>query len=56
MRYVKITQVDRKKFILRVISGYEVDKEGEEIVPVGFHNRLRIIERGAIHKLLEEVR
>lgn len=60
MRYVRITQVDGKRFILKVtsdsakaISGYEVDKEGEEIVPTGFDNRLRIVEHGAIRKLTE---
>lgn len=60
MRYARIVLEGRAPFIIRVtnesertISGIEVDREGEEIVPVGYHNRLHVIERAAIRKMTE---
>lgn len=68
MRYVKITQTDGVRYILRitretpaVIIGIEVDSEGEEIVPRGihpkigapYHQRERRVMRGAIKKAVE---
>ena len=59
-RYLKITQLDGKRYILRVtkesprfIHGLEVDAQGDEIVPPGFHNRHRSIERTSIKKAVE---
>lgn len=67
IRYLKITQTDGQRFILRVtaesrtlVEGIEVDAEGEEVVPRGtddkgraWHNRLRIVLRDAIKKAVE---
>lgn len=60
IRYLAITTVDGDKFTIRVtretakgVSGIEVDRDGEEIVPVGFHNRTRIITRDAIKRAVE---
>lgn len=60
-RYARITLTDGTRFFLRVdgedtraVRGIEVDREGDEVVPRGpggFHNRLRIIERGTIARL-----
>lgn len=54
-RYLKITLDDGTRFILRVIRetpafvrGVEVNAEGDEVVPPGAHQRLRIIDRGRI--------
>lgn len=32
----------------RFVSGYEVDRQGEEIVPVGFDRRLRMIAKDTV--------
>jgi hypothetical protein len=60
IRYLAITTVEGKKFILRItretpvlVSGIEVDKYGDEIVPTGFHNRTRIVDRDAIKRAVE---
>jgi hypothetical protein len=68
MRYLKITQTDGVRYILRVtretpavIIGIEVDAEGEEIVPRGihpkigepYHQRERKVMRGAIKRAVE---
>jgi len=60
IRYLAITTEDGDKFVIRVtretakgVSGIEVDRDGEEIAPVGFHNRTRIIPRDAIRKAVE---
>jgi hypothetical protein len=57
IRYQKITLVDGTRFILRVtkesskiVRGYEVNTDGEEIVPPGACNRLRIVGREFIAK------
>lgn len=57
MRYLKITLVDGTRFILRVtgespqiVRGIEVNAEGDEVVPPGAHQRLRIVERALIKK------
>ncbi len=57
IRYLKITLDDGTRFILRVTSetklfirGIEVNAEGDEIVPPGAHQRLRIVDRGRIAK------
>lgn len=61
MKYARIALTDGARFVLRItsetettVSGIEVDMEGEEVVPrgdAGYHNRLRIVDRGAIRKL-----
>jgi hypothetical protein len=68
IRYVKITDIDDKRYILRVthetpnfISGIEVDEDGDEVVPRGlhptikrpYHNRERKVLRDAIKKIVE---
>ncbi|HSX23427.1 MAG TPA: hypothetical protein VLE97_11690 [Gaiellaceae bacterium] len=68
IRYLKITQTDGTRFILRVtresphlVSGIEVDAEGDEVVPRGldpvtgqpWHQRERHVPRGAIRKAVE---
>jgi hypothetical protein len=60
IRYRKITLDDGTRFILRVTSesrlfvrGIEVNAEGDEVVPPGAHQRLRIIDRGRITKTVE---
>lgn len=60
IRYLKITLDDGTRFILRVTSespifvrGIEVNAEGDEVVPPGAHQRLRIIDRGLIAKTVE---
>lgn len=60
IRYLAITAQDGDKFIIRVaregtngVCGIEVDREGEEIVPVGFHNRMRVVLHSAIKKAVE---
>ena len=59
-RYLKITLVDGTRFILRVtsespllVSGYEVNAEGEEVVPPGYDRRLRVVGRDSIAKAVE---
>jgi hypothetical protein len=59
IRYLKITQVDGTRYILRVtkesskvIRGYEVNANGDEIVPPGACNRLRIVGRDFIAKIV----
>ena len=59
IRYQKITLVDGTRFILRVtkesskvVRGYEVNADGEEIVPPGACNRLRIVGRDFIAKIV----
>jgi hypothetical protein len=60
IRYLKITLDDKARFILRVTSetprfirGIEVNMEGDEVVPPGFDQRLRVIERARIAKAVE---
>lgn len=60
IRYLKITLVDGTRFILRVtkesskfVHGYEVNDEGDEIVPPGYQNRHRSVERALIAKSVE---
>lgn len=60
MRYLKITLVDGTRFILRVtgespllVRGIEVNDEGDEIIPPGADQRLRIVERALIKKTVE---
>jgi hypothetical protein len=55
IRYLKITLVDGTRFILRVtgetpriVRGYEVDAEGEEVAPAGYERRLRVVGRDSI--------
>lgn len=53
--YARITLTDGKAFFIQVtsesdrfISGFEVDREGEEIRPGGLYDRrLRVIEKAA---------
>lgn len=59
IRYARITLAGHRPFIIRVtnetervIAGIEVDASGDEVVPPGHHNRLRIIERTAIRKIV----
>ena len=66
-RYLKITQIDGVRYILRVtresphfITGIEVDAEGDEIVPRGtdpkgrpWHQRERKVQRGTVKKAVE---
>jgi hypothetical protein len=60
IHYLKITLVDGTRFILRVtkessklVHGYEVNDEGDEIVPPGYQNRHRTVERALIAKAVE---
>lgn len=60
IRYLAITTTDGAKFMIRVtretakgVSGIEVDSDGEEVVPIGFHTRTRIVPRDAIKKSVE---
>ena len=60
IRYLKITLVDGTRFILRVtkessgfVHGYEVNAEGDEIVPPGYQNRHRTVDRALIAKSVE---
>lgn len=60
IRYLKITLVDGTRFILRVTSesphflhGFEVNAEGDEIVPAGYERRQHTIERALIKKAVE---
>jgi hypothetical protein len=60
IRYLKITLVDGTRFILRVtgespliVRGIEVNDEGDEVIPPGAHQRIRIIERALIKKAVE---
>jgi len=57
IRYLKITLIDGTRFILRITSespnfihGFEVNAEGDEVVPAGYDRRHRTIERGLIKK------
>lgn len=57
LQYARLTLADGQRFILRItaetartIAGIEVDRDGDEVVPKGHHNRLRIVERTAIAK------
>ncbi len=59
MKYARITLTDGARFILRIeresekiIVGYEVNLAGDEIVPPGFDNRLRIIGRECVRKIV----
>lgn len=58
IRYARIVTHDGKRFIVRItgesdsfITGIEVDAHGDEVVPPGHHNRMRIVARDAIRKL-----
>ncbi len=60
MRYLKITQNDGTRFILRVtlespnfIHGFEVNDEGDEVVPAGYERRHRTIMRDLVKKAVE---
>lgn len=60
IRYLSITTTEGDKFTIRVtretsngVSGIEVDRDGDEIVPDGYHNRMRIVPREAIKKAVE---
>lgn len=60
IRYARVTLDTGKRIILRVVSetgrflrGIEVDREGEEIIPQGAHQRMHIIERPRITKIAE---
>jgi hypothetical protein len=60
IRYLRITLDDGTRFILRVtgesrffIRGIEVNVEGDEVVPPGAHQRLRVVDRGRIKKTVE---
>lgn len=60
IRYLAITTTEGNKFMIRVtrettmgVSGIEVDREGDEVVPVGYHNRMRIVPRDAIKRAVE---
>lgn len=55
MRYVRVVDCDGKRYYLRVtretatlLAGIEVDEDGDEVVPRGHHNRLRVVAREAI--------
>lgn len=58
MRYARIKLADATRaFYLRItvetdrmLSGWEVDREGNEVAPAGFERRLRIIEKKLIAK------
>jgi hypothetical protein len=66
-RYLKITQVDGTRYLLRVtrespslVSGIEVDAEGDEVVPPGvdaegqrYTERKRHVQRDLIKKAVE---
>ena len=59
-RYLKITQTDGTRFILRItrespnfIHGYEVNAEGDEVVPAGYERRHRTILRDLVKKTVE---
>jgi len=60
IRYLKITLVDGTRFILRVtrespgfIHGFEVNAEGDEVVPVGYERRHRTLDRGLVKKAVD---
>lgn len=60
IRYLKITLVDGTRFILRVtresphiLTGYEVNTEGDEVVPPGYERRQRHVGREIIRKAVE---
>ena len=67
IRYLKITLVDGRRFILRVtresprlISGVEVDAEGDDVVPRGvdvagrpYHERVIHVQRDLVRKIVE---
>jgi hypothetical protein len=67
IRYLKITLVDVTQFILRVahdspqlLSGVEVDAEGDEAVPRGrdaegrrYHQRVRHAQRSSVKRAVE---
>lgn len=60
IRYLAITTTEGDKFMIRVsregavgVSGIEVDRDGDEVVPAGFHNRLRIVPRETIKRAVE---
>lgn len=60
IRYLAITTTGGDRFTIRVtretskgVVGVEVDRDGEEIVPIGYHNRTRIVPREAIRKAVE---
>lgn len=67
IRYVKITLVDGTRFILRVthespqlLTGIEVNDEGDEVVPRGrdaagrsYHQRIRHVQRDLIKRAVE---
>lgn len=57
IRYLRITLVDGTRFFLRVtgetalvVRGYEVNANGDEIVPTGYERRLRVVGRDSIKK------
>lgn len=56
-RFERITLTDGTKFILRitretssVVVGIEVDREGDEVRPTGFDERLRVVGTECIAK------
>ena len=60
IRYLKITLVDGTRFILRVtgesplvVRGYEINAEGDEVVPPGYERRLRVVGRDSIKHAVE---
>lgn len=60
IRYIAITTIDGEKFIIRVsretgtgFYGIEVDRDGDEVIPAGYHNRMRVVPRDAIKKTVE---
>lgn len=60
IRYLKVTQTDGTRYILRVtrespdfLHGFEVNAEGDEVVPAGYDRRHRTIDRGLIKKAVE---
>jgi cyanophycinase-like exopeptidase len=60
IRYLKITLVDGTRFILRVsrespnlLSGIEVNTEGDEVVPPGHDRRQRFVAKALIKKAVE---
>lgn len=60
MRYLKITLIDGTRFLLRVtrespriLIGYEVNDEGDEVVPPGYERRQRFVDRALIKKAVD---
>lgn len=59
IKYAKIT-ASGQRFILRVtretprfVIGIEVNADGEEVVPPGYHNRMRVVQRTTITRYVE---